>query len=168
MISERSLSSDEAELVAQFYKDHYDHLYSYAYHVLHDQSLAEVAVQETFVVASKRVDKLMESERPIGWLYNTLKYIIKSIERDRAAVLRRCVSLDDTIGPSEEMEDPEELDASDEDLGLLKRFYIDGYKLTELAEELNTTVPALKMRISRIKKRLRDNPKIRNLWNQQE
>ena len=163
MITEKRLSPKEAEIIEQYYIVHYDQLFKYAYHILHDQSLAEVAVQETFLVASRRVDKLIESERPIGWLFNVLKYTIKAMERDRAEILRRCVELDDTVVPSEELPEPEELDKSNCDLALLKRVYVDGYRLSELAAELNTTVPALKMRISRAKKRLREDPQILSL-----
>ncbi len=163
MLAEKSLSSEEAKIIEQYYKDNYVILLKYAYHILHDQSLAEVAVQETFVVASRRVDKLIESERPVGWLFNTLKYIIKDMERDRAAVLQRCVSLEAAVSRAEKTYEPEELDENDRDLALLRRFYVDGYRLSELAAELQTTVPALKMRIYRAKKRLREDPRIKDL-----
>ena len=163
MLAEKSLSSEESKIIEQYYKENYGLLLKYAYHVLHDQSCAEVAVQETFVVASRRVEKLMASERPVGWLFNTLKYIIKDMERDRAAVLQHCVSLNAAASRAEETYEPEELDENDRDLALLRRFYVDGYKLSELAAELQTTVPALKMRIYRAKKRLREDPRIKDL-----
>ena len=157
------LSQKDAELIAQYYRDHFDHLYKYALRLLRDTSCAEVAVQETFLIATRRIDKLRESERPVGWLYQTLKYVIKAMERDRAEVLLHCVSLDDVVVSGEELEVPEALDENLPDLKLLKRFYVDGYKLSELAKEYGTTVPALKMRISRAKKRLREDPNIKKL-----
>ena len=167
-MTEIPLSQENIETIERYYRDHYDHLYKYALWALHDPGSAEVAVQETFLIASRRIDKLLESERPIGWLYNTLKYVIMSIERDRAEILQYCVSIDDAVVSSETDYDPEELDESLPDLALLKRFYVEGYKLSELAEEMQMTVPALKMRICRAKKRLRDHPKVKKLRNPEE
>ena len=162
------LSQREAEQLAQYYRDNYDRLYRYALHILHDSNCAEVAVQETFLIASRRIDKLLKSEKPVGWLYNTLKYVIKSIERDRAEIMRYCISLEDTVASTNELQEPNELDESLPNLALLKRFYVEGYKLSELAEDLHTTVPAIKMQIYRAKKRLRDHPKIKKLRNLQD
>ena len=163
MTEEKSLTGEEAALIEQYFREYYELLFKYAYRLLHDRNSAEVAVQETFLVASRRIDKLEESEKPIGWLFNVLKYTIKSIERDRAMVQQYCVSLDDVTIPTVDEPVPDELNIADPDIVLLRRFYVEGYKLSELAEEMNTTVSALKMRIYRAKKRLRNDPKIKNL-----
>ena len=163
MMEEKSLTTEESDLIEQYYKAHYKLLFNYAFRILHDRSLAEVAVQETFLVASSRAEKLKESEKPLGWLFNALKYTIKSMERDRAAVLEHCVSLEETEIAIDKELLPVELNTTDPDLELLRRFYVDGYMLSELAGEENTTVAALKMRIYRAKKRLRNDPQIKKL-----
>ena len=163
MIAEKSLTTEESDLVEQYYRAHYELLFKYALRILHDQSLAEVAVQETFLVASRRVDKLKESEKPIGWLFNVLKYTIKSMKRDRATVLEHCVSLEDAEISTENDLIPEELSEAVPDMDLLRRFYVEGYKLCELAKEESTTVAALKMRLYRARQRLRNDPWIKKL-----
>lgn len=165
MIEEKCLTSEESDLIEQYYKAHYKILFKCAYHRLHDRGRAEVAVQETFLIASKRVDELKKSEKPIGWLFRTLGYTIKSMERDRAAVLAHCVPLEDTELSTEDAPAPEEYSGNDPDWALLRRFYVEGYSLAELAAEENTTVAALKMRLYRARQRLRNDPQIKNLRN---
>ncbi len=163
MIEEKSLTTEESDLVEQYYKAHYELLFKYAFRTLHDRSLAEVAVQETFLAASSRVEKLKDSEKPVGWLFNALKYTIKTIQRDRAAVLDHFVPLEDMEISSEDAPAPEEYSGNDPDWVLLRRFYVDGYSLAELAAEENTTVEALKMRLYRARQRLRNDPQIKKL-----
>ena len=67
-------------------------------------------------------------------------------------MLARSVPLEDA--PELSVEDEiSTLDTKNEDIQLLKRFYIDGFTLKELAAELGITVPAMKMRLSRARKR---------------
>ena len=159
------LTTEESELIERYYRENYELLFKYAYHILKDPHSAEVAVQETFEVAARRIDKLTESENPIGWLFVVLKYKIMTIERKRDARMQHCVSLDDATARAKAMPEPEELAEDDEDIALLLRYYVEGYSLRELAAEQHITVPAIKMRIYRAKKRLRKNPKIKNLRN---
>ena len=158
-----ALSAEESEFLEFYYRKEYEGLFRYALHLLGNASLAEVAVQNTFVIAARRISTLMAHENPVGWLYVVMKYTICEMRRDQAAVKERCVPLEDVPEQFVPMEEPEALDRNDPDIELLQRFYVDGFSLKELAAEYETTVAALKMRICRLKKRLRNDPKIREL-----
>ena len=155
-----ALSAEQADFLEQCYRSEYKRLFSYARCVLGSDSLAEVAVQETFVAASRRIETLMQHENKVGWLFTALKHIIQSIRRDQAELRLHTIPEEEAEPLATQMKEPEALDMRDPDLALLKRFYLDGYSLAELAREQETTVAALKMRISRLKKKLREDPKI--------
>lgn len=168
-MEESVLSPEEMEIIEQYYRAEYENMLRFATHILHDENLAQVAVQETFVVASRKFSSLTGSPRPVGWLYNVLKNVIRQISRERQAMLARFVELSLTTEPSAEMEPLSQLDISkNEDLKLLNRFHVEGYSLEEIAKELGISVPALKMRLSRAKKRLREDPEIKKLKNFKE
>ncbi len=158
-----ALSEKESAFLERYYREEYKDLYYYALHLLRSESLAEVAVQNTFEIAARRIDVLMTHENPVGWLYVVMRYTVYAIWRDQAAAKERCVSLEEVTQQSIQMTEPDELDWDDPDFVLLRRFYVEGYCMKELAAEYHTTVAAMKMRICRIKKRLREDPKINNL-----
>jgi len=146
-------SSEQLRLLEQHFKAEYKSMISFASRVLDSSSLAETAVQDTFVCALEHMDKLTASENPVGWLYNTLKNIIRHMRRDERTLLRRVV----------QMEAASELDISvsdcydtsflggevDPDLRLLVQFYLHGYTLKELAAREGISIGAMKMRLKR-------------------
>lgn len=158
------LSPEEQEFVAQLYRVQYNKMLQYATTLLGDIGPAEVAVQETFVVAAQKIDDFQSSANPVGWLFNTLKYAVMQVRRDRQQAIKHCIPLEDAPELAVPQASINELDLSDNpDLRLLNRVYVEGYPLKELAAELEITVPALKMRINRAKKRQQRDPKIKNL-----
>ena len=50
---------------------------------LSNPDLAEDLVQETFLIAQKRLDRVTSSENPTGWLINTLKNVIGNTYQKR-------------------------------------------------------------------------------------
>ena len=50
---------------------------------LGDDELAEEAVQESFRVACEKQEQVISSENPRGWMMETLKFIIMSVQRER-------------------------------------------------------------------------------------
>jgi len=55
---------------------------SYATSALQNFHLAEEAVQNTFKLACIKIDSLMSSDKPSGWLMNALKFIIRNKRRE--------------------------------------------------------------------------------------
>lgn len=149
----------EDELIHRLFAEEYESMCRTAYYALGDYGLAETAVQETFVVALRFRDKLAASEKPVGWLYITLRNSIKHIRRDRAKILIHNVPLDSV--PDQEavsydsysILDNEIIDRAD--MKLLIEVYYKGYSIREVAEKEGISVGACKMRIKRAKDRLR-------------
>lgn len=163
------LSPEGSEFIAQLYQEQYKKMVQYATALLGDVSLAEVAVQETFAVAIQKNDYFQNSANPVGWLFNSLKYAVMQVRRDRQQVIMHCISLEDAPELAAPQVSINELDiGGNPDLLLLSRVYVEGCPLKELAAELNITVPATKMRINRAKKRQQHNPQIQKLKNFQK
>lgn len=160
------LAPEEIEVLEYYYQQEYKDMFKFAYRLLKDEHIAEVAVQDTFLIASNKIKKLCDSPNPRGWLYNTLKNAIRHLQRERQRMLERCVDFDSAQEPFTEMPPIASLDISkNADLQMLAQFYVNGYSLEEIAAHMGISVPAVKMRINRAKKRLRANPEIKNLRN---
>ena len=146
------LTPEQSAQLEQLYRAEFNNMLRFASVLLSDDSLAETAVQESFLIAARKFDSLIASPSTVGWLYNTLKFVVKQMRRERQTMLARSVPLEDA--PELSVEDEiSTLDTKNEDIQLLKRFYIDGFTLKELAAEFGITVPAMKMRLSRARKR---------------
>ena len=81
-------------ILEQYFRAEADNIVSFATHLLNNRSLAEVAMQDTFVFALENMDKMLSSPEPVGWLYNVMKYIIKHMQRDQQKLIKRAISLD--------------------------------------------------------------------------
>ncbi len=66
------------------YLQEYPKLLAYARSLLHDESLAKEAVQDTFLIACKKPEALLDHPNPPGWLMQALKYTIHNMIRGRA------------------------------------------------------------------------------------
>lgn len=151
------LNTEDHELIEMYYRTEAKDMEIFARNMLNSKDLAEEAVQETFSVAWSKIDKLKGSPKPVGWLYNTLKFVIMHMRRDLQKQLLHLVSMDDIPDipvTNEEMNSTLLSDMeNDPDLKLLKEFYIDGRSMIELAEDYKITVGACKMRLKRARDR---------------
>lgn len=134
-------------------------MFYYAYGLLRNPGLAEVAVQDTFLAACQNPQAFFSCPKHKGWLYKTLGYIIKNALRDQQRAIMHTVSIDDAPDASLSRMDsyssiPD--DAVDsEDMRLLHSFYVYGLTIQELAEQLGVSPGACKMRLKRARERLR-------------
>ena len=126
----------------------------YAYAFFDNREVAEDVVQETFLVAQKRMDIVMASPNPGGWIMNTLKNIIGDVYRKRKRLLELQTTLEYKQVTSESIANPRleyEGIIGQEDLNLLIRVYCEGVKYSEIAENLGISLSACKKRIQRAK-----------------
>ena len=147
------------DIVEKLYRSEYPNMLSFAGYLLSDKALAEVAVQDTFVCALQNIHKL-EAGSQVGWLYNTLKNIVRNIRRDRQFLIKNFMQLDEAKEVPAAPPGQAQLLASegrgDPEVQLLMRFYLYGYSLKELAEETGVSVGAMKMRIKRAKEHVKE------------
>ena len=160
-MSDKQISSPapEEDLIHRLFVAEYASMRAAATAALGDRNLAEVAVQETFVLALRFREKLSVSENPVGWLYRALRNTIRHMERERQAVLLHTLPLDELNEPELARQDrydllEDELRQSDE-LKLLEAFYVQGYSIRELAQREGISTGACKMRLKRAREKRR-------------
>ena len=141
------------DMIEYYYKSEYNDLLRYAKRILMNDGLAEDAVQDTFQIAMSKPEKLAASPNPVGWLYETLKYVLKHAQRDRQRYMRMMVSLElipeESLSTDEIMLKLSTLYGDDDEMKLLILFYGYGFSVRALADMLGITEGACKMRIRR-------------------
>jgi RNA polymerase sigma-70 factor (ECF subfamily) len=154
-----TLNNNNQDLfIENLYREMFTQLNIYAQSALRDRSLGEEAVQDTFRIACIKIDELIASSNPKGWLMNTLKNVISNIRRSRARLLRMLYTASEmneaSFGSTHDDIDPEIMYGgiiSTEEFNLLKKIVLERYSMLEAAEELGISVEACKKRLQRAK-----------------
>ena len=154
----------DAEFLEQLYRAHSQKLYLYARAVLKNDHLAEEAMQDTFHIACQKITDLRRSENPPGWLVQTLKNVIRNMERTHSslcAALRTHLPYEEgTVGGRRDEKDVELLYGgilTDEEFLLLRRIALEGWTILDAAGELGISVEACRKRLQRVKEKMRKN-----------
>ena len=135
----------------KLYLENYDGLFKYAYRLTYEKNMAEEIVQDTFLVAYKKIEVLHKHENPIGWLYVTVKNITKTHMREYLKI-KKCFSLEEheIAVRDEESEELLLLNYLNEDeTNIMIKFYIEKKSLDEISKEYGISLPASKMRLKR-------------------
>lgn len=141
------------------YREMFKKMCIYAKCRLGDDELAEEAVQETFRVACEKQVQVIASENPRGWIMETLKLTIMSIQRERIYLnklykLMQREMADD--GASDENVDVMYSDiVNEEDFEMLKMIVLGNCTVKETAEYFDVTYESCRKRISRLKQKLK-------------
>ena len=157
----RTLDAGEREFVQALYREHYPALQSYACRLGFRGEAVEDWLQETFLIAIRRVEELGKAFNPRAYLIQILRNVIGNELRSMKYAARLAETLQARDADLREgcldEPDPETLYrglVSDEDLRLLLRFYLEGYSQKDLARELGIDVGACNMRLRRAKAHL--------------
>ncbi|MBD5170096.1 MAG: sigma-70 family RNA polymerase sigma factor [Oscillibacter sp.] len=146
-------STAEEAQIAELYQEMYPTLLEYAKRVLHEYTLAEEAVQDTFCIACAKSNQLLHSSNPNGWLVITLKNVIQNTRRRQAkAKILKLWTAEDSMWITYNDEDVDMLYgdiAQREDFQLFKRVVLDRCSMREAAQEAGITVDACKKRVQR-------------------
>ncbi len=62
------LTSAEREFIDKLYNEQYYQMFAYAQAAMVDDAAAQEVVQAAFEIACRRIEHLMHSPRPSGWL----------------------------------------------------------------------------------------------------
>lgn len=158
------METPEKQFIDKLYDEMYRQMFLYARRILGDNSLAEETVQETFRIACKKIDVVMASPNPEGWLFLTLQNAIRSMRRNQSKLARMFIYIPSIEGferYSDETimeEDPDLLYGDligQKDYELIKKFAVDRKSLAEIADEAGISVNTCKQRIFRAKRTLR-------------
>lgn len=151
----------------------YDTVFRFLRELCHDEQAAEELTQETFLACWNCKDELMNHPNPDGWIFVTarnkaLNYLRLHYHGDKQ-------DMDDEENPvqyasSENMEEAllEQIFGfsdfsgvlSEEEIGLLKLRFTEGYEVKEIARMKDVSEAACKMRFSRIFAKLRAHPEL--------
>lgn len=160
------LNSKEVNFVEKLYNKMFDSLYAYALHSLCDSTLSEEAVQDTFLIACTKIEDMMQSQNPEGWLTNVLKNVILNIWHRQAKLATKVIPsspFDEAFGDAIHT-DEENIDiifsnlVHDRDYILLKKIVLEKCTMEETAAYFNISIDACKKRVQRAKKRLNEFP----------
>lgn len=144
--------NDKRAFLEQMIIDDYEDLKRFASRVVYNSDLAQDLVQETFLIAQNKIDDLMNSPSPRGWLFITLKNVVKNANRRQQVMLTALTSLTEYVG-SQDMTISLALKyrgtIDEGSLKLLEWVYCDGWSYKEVADKLGISLPACKKRIYR-------------------
>lgn len=158
----RRLEAAEREYIRTLYLDHYPAMQRYAYHLGFYGEAVDDWLQETFLVAIRRIDLLKECKNPGAYLMRILRNVIGNALRSMKYAERIAEELC-ILEAGEGEAHPDESDPAalyrglidNEELSLLLRFYLEGWSQKDLARELGIDVEACKKRIQRAKAHLK-------------
>lgn len=156
-----------AIIFEQCYKDYYQSLIKFARARLRESSdFCEDCVQEAFMVLYNRLQTGEEFEYPRAFLYKTLDNIIKKQKTKIMTDEMNTVSLDDPESTMD-LAVQDEIDCEkyikiledsleDDEKELYTAKYVDGKKIEQIALEKELSVGAVTMRLSRLRKKLKN------------
>lgn len=130
------------------YESQYKPLLSYAMSVLHDHEQCEEIVQDVFLIAWQKVDAVLDSPNPCGWLMNTLKFTLKNYNKKVIRNYFEYIPLDEAIYLSDTSKNIEDSvcdqpieetwgkQLRQREIYILERVVIEGYSCKEVAKML--------------------------------
>lgn len=158
------MTDAELQFLEQLYRQHYQRLFLYAKAIVKNEHLAEEAVQDTFHIACSKIAEVRRSENAAGWLVQTLKNVLRNMERTRsslyAALQNHLPYEDQLLGGQRDEEDIELLYGgilTEEEFRLLRCIVLDRDSFLEASKQFGISVEACRKRFQRIKEKMRKN-----------
>lgn len=148
--------SEKLKFLEQVYFEQVPNMLKYAEIALNNLPLAEDAVQTSFKIALEKIDDFINSPKPVGWIKNVLKNEIMHKRREQQKWQQNLLETElNQIPIYDEISIETTFSGVDKNsLTLLTKIYIEGIPYQQLADEMNISLPALKMQIRRAKDRI--------------
>lgn len=183
-LSYAGISKEEQMKDESWLNDLYEHDYALLYRIgriflgtyVNQETLIEDQIQETFVKAWLKRDCLLKHPNPDGWLVNCFRKCLMNACRKQKREWAHTVFTTTTDNTSSVPESkglsPDDYVRTKEQINLLKkllgekdadvflRYCVYGEKATPIATELGISEQALRMRISRLKRKLLANKEL--------
>lgn len=85
------MESREEIFLTNFYYKYHSKFFLHAYAILKDRANAEVAVQEAYLVAWRKIGEVMNYENPVTWMKRVIEHtslhILRELGRTKAVLL---------------------------------------------------------------------------------
>lgn len=151
------MDNSKKEFLEKLFLENYSSMEYYAARFFKNQDLAQDVVQETFLIAQAKIEQVMESPSPKGWLFNTLKNVIGNTYKQQKR-LANMIPIEDCELPTDmeiSVETTYQSMISSEDLQILIWVYCEGWPYADVAEKLHIGLDACKKRIQRARLRFK-------------
>lgn len=151
-----------ADEMARIYRMYFTDVYKFVYRKIPNKQIAEDIAQDTFLLAVKKREEILKHPNPRAWLLRTARYKMMELNRKMnrwdMEYLEECPELE---APEHHYERIElELTAlatvNEKEWDMIKQYYLCGTTITEMAEAEGITENYLRVRLSRLRKKLRD------------
>ena len=145
------MDNSKKAFLEKLFLENYSYMEYYAARFFRNKDLAQDVVQETFLIAQIKIDQLMESSSPKGWLFNTLKNVIGNTykQQKRLADMVSIEECDLATNMEVSIKTTYQSMISNEDLQILIWVYCEGWPYADVAKRLGIGLDACKKRIQR-------------------
>lgn len=165
------MDAKQSKQIERLYLEMYDIMMSYARANEESEALEEEAFQEAFRIACQEPEKLCNSPNPQGWVFLTLRNVIRNNRKQRAR-MRRFLEEFVSAQVREATFSENEIDvtllyqnvARSEEFKLLSEMILEGKSHEEMARERGISVNACKKRVQRAKEVLQRKMKNDVTW----
>lgn len=152
-------SETEEKFINSLYIEMYPKLNNFVYRVSKDAAFTEDVVQETFWEACRKIDVVMAHGEPRAWLYITLKNKMMKMGKKRSSLYPVgdeyfAARADEDVYKDIELAEAIRKYVGERDYNMLCDYFVNGYSSTEVAEKYNLDKGGIRMRISRLRKKL--------------
>lgn len=152
------------KFLKELMEETYDRVYIFIGRKQKDRNFVEDVVQETFLEAYRKADFLMNHPNRMGWLYTTArnKMMKMAIKRKETCSLEREedhteeIEFKETVYNEIELAETLRTSVSKREYEMVCDYYLKGYTYEEIADKYGIDVGSIRMRMSRVKKKLRD------------
>ena len=157
------MQPNQDEFLEELYHEFFHELEIYAYSMLRDRDYAPCAVQEAFHTACQKIDEVMNSPNPRGWMKATVRNICLNMLKRRSRETQLVMSMEDMYtepaDPRQQIRDFEMIEScrklvSPEEFARVKAVVLDHITYVELAEKHNITMWACYKRVERTLKKM--------------
>lgn len=148
---EGEVTREQIIFLSDLFHDHQKKMAQIAYRKLGNEQIAEELVQEVFLAACVRIEKVYTHPKPVGWLYVTLNNLVmnelnKAYRNDVSLEEQEFLAAREITRPLEDSL-PKELKPRERKIVLLRFEQQRSYK--EIAEVLGLSQPACRKLLSR-------------------
>lgn len=152
------------ELIEQMYNAHYAYLRNYLIGFTRSHEEADDVIQELFSKILRNPQSVLEIENVRGWLVTSVRNTFLDFYRKKRPELLKDEKImehllvsahtpeDDVLFKNQMERYLEGVSSTDQAIFIAKEYY--GYKYEEISELLNISVPNLKSRIFRMRKKM--------------
>lgn len=156
---------EQDDFLERLFREHFNELELYAYRYLKTKNDAQIAVQDAFHTACTKIDDVMSSPNPIGWMKLTIKNICRNMIKAKNRQMKLFISFEEFAGDlsassistdgGTDILDCCRRAVSKEDFYLFRRIALEGITYVEAAEELGISMWACRKRVQRTTEKLR-------------